>query len=154
MKVSAKCVDLVKKYEGFSPVAYLCPAGKPTIGYGTTTGVTDADVRNKKRITEQEAEELLMTDLNELAFKIFSACRVAPSQGQLDAMASLAYNIGLNNFSHSTVLGMHNQKNFIDAAKAFLLWTKATVKGEKVDLRGLALRRLEEAFLYLSDIPD
>jgi lysozyme len=154
MKASAKCVALVKKYEGFSPVAYLCPAGKPTIGYGTTTGVTDKDVYNKRKITEQEAEELLTVDLNELALKISSACQVIPLQSQLDAMVSLAYNIGLNNFLHSTVFEMHNQKNFIDAAKAFLLWTKATVKGKKIDLRGLALRRLEEAFLYLSDIPE
>jgi len=32
--MTVKCVELVKKYEGFSATPYLCPAGVPTVGYG------------------------------------------------------------------------------------------------------------------------
>jgi lysozyme len=34
MKTSQTGIDFIKKYEGFSAKIYLCPAGKPTIGYG------------------------------------------------------------------------------------------------------------------------
>ncbi len=27
-------LDLIKRFEGFSPTIYICPAGYPTIGYG------------------------------------------------------------------------------------------------------------------------
>lgn len=27
-------LNLIKRFEGFSPTIYICPAGHPTIGYG------------------------------------------------------------------------------------------------------------------------
>ena len=36
MKTNTKGLDLIKQFEGFIPKAYLCPAGKLTIGYGHT----------------------------------------------------------------------------------------------------------------------
>jgi GH24 family phage-related lysozyme (muramidase) len=29
-------IDLIKRFEGFSSTVYICPAGYPTIGYGTS----------------------------------------------------------------------------------------------------------------------
>ena len=34
-----KALEIIKKYEGLRLEAYLCPAGKPTIGWGHTHGV-------------------------------------------------------------------------------------------------------------------
>ena len=34
MTPSPRCVELVKRFEGFRAKPYLCPAGVPTIGYG------------------------------------------------------------------------------------------------------------------------
>jgi len=40
-RVSAATVEMVKGFEGFSPVAYEDRAGKWTIGYGHTMSVVD-----------------------------------------------------------------------------------------------------------------
>jgi hypothetical protein len=50
-------LDLIKSFEGLKLTAYLCPANVPTIGYGTTKGLTRADV-GKKTISQAEAERL------------------------------------------------------------------------------------------------
>ena len=63
MKTSHKGLALIKRFEGFKGVAYLCPAGVPTIGWGTTEGVTLEDVRNKRSVTRDEADQLLMRHL-------------------------------------------------------------------------------------------
>jgi hypothetical protein len=51
---------LCKRLEGLYLRPYLCPAGVPTIGWGTTEGVTMDDVRNKRSITREQADQLLM----------------------------------------------------------------------------------------------
>ncbi|MEL0119206.1 MAG: hypothetical protein VXB01_09720, partial [Opitutae bacterium] len=65
--VSEAGVRLVKKFEGLHKVgddglihSYRCPAGKWTIGWGSCKGV-----RSGMRITEAEAEQRLMHDLDE-----------------------------------------------------------------------------------------
>ncbi len=32
--VTQEGLDLIKRFEGFSPTVYICPGGLPTIGYG------------------------------------------------------------------------------------------------------------------------
>ena len=51
-------LDLIKKFEGFYSEAYLCPAGVWTIGYGHTHAVQPSQT-----ITEEEAEEVLISEL-------------------------------------------------------------------------------------------
>jgi lysozyme len=58
MKTSKQGIDLIKKFEGFKPYAYLCPANILTIGYGHTRGV-----RLGQTCTEEEAEQFLIEDL-------------------------------------------------------------------------------------------
>ena len=53
MKVSEKGLAIIKKYEGCRLTAYVCPAGKLTIGYGHTKGV-----KKGQKITQAQAEEL------------------------------------------------------------------------------------------------
>jgi hypothetical protein len=43
MKSSQRLIDYLKKTEGYSGVAYKCPAGVWTIGYGHTNGVKPGD---------------------------------------------------------------------------------------------------------------
>ena len=66
MNVSNACIELIKSFEGFCGHPYLCPAGVPTIGYGSThyangvaVGMSDGD------ISESDAETLLMVTLND-----------------------------------------------------------------------------------------
>lgn len=62
MRTSQNGIDLVKRFEGFSPVAYLCPAGVWTIGYGHTAGVREGD-----SVDEDTAEKIrtLLTNIHE-----------------------------------------------------------------------------------------
>ena len=44
MKSSQRLIDYLKKTEGYSGVAYKCPAGVWTIGFGHTAGVAALSV--------------------------------------------------------------------------------------------------------------
>lgn len=132
--------------------AYLCPAGVPTIGWGTTRGVKLGMV-----CTKAQADEWLLQDLTEFTAQVRGVCKVEPTNNQLSAMVSLAYNIGFGAFrDKSTVLKAHNRGDFAAAARAFTLWNKARVNGVLQELPGLVSRRLKESALYMEpddDIP-
>jgi len=144
MKISQKGIDLIKQFEGVSLKAYPDPGtgGEPwTIGYGHTGGVKKGDV-----ITQAQAEELLRKDLIKFETGVSNALTVETTQNQFDAMVSLAYNIGLGNFTKSTLLRKHNAKCWQCAAAQFGVWRNA---GGKV-MTGLIRRRAAERELYMS----
>lgn len=148
MRTSQAGLTLVKRNEGCRLAAYLCPAGVPTIGYGDT----GPDVHLGLRITQQEAEERLARRLaREFEPGVLDALQGAPTtQAQFDALASLAYNIGVRGFAKSSVARLHREGRHAEAADAFRLYNKGRVNGELVVLRGLSRRREEERELYLS----
>ena len=141
MTPSPQGLALVAQFEGFRPNAYLCPAGVPTIGYGFTEGVKLGDTMTQKAATAR-----LLVELTHFAGSVYAFCSASVTQSQLDAMTSLAYNIGLTAFARSSVLRMHNIGAAEACGRAFSLWTK--VDGQV--LRGLTTRRTKEAALYLS----
>ena len=138
MKISDKCVALVKRFEGFEAKAYKCPAGVWTIGYGHTEGVNPGDV-----ITETKAAILLKEELNLFASKVEKLLAKA-TQGQFDALVSFSYNLGVNNLRNSTLLKLHNAGNYGAAKLEFNKWNRAAGKV----LEGLVKRRAAEAELY------
>ena len=75
----------------------------PTIGYGFTEGVKLGDT-----ITPKAAGARLLIELTHVARSVYAFCSSRVSQNQLDAMTSLAYNIGLTAFARSSVLKTHN----------------------------------------------
>ena len=152
MKTSSEGVRRIHASEGFRALAYLCPAGVPTIGYGTTKGVTAADVDNRV-ITMAEATQLAAYDLAVFEDAVSRLCKVLPTQAQFDAMVSLAYNIGIGAFTNSSVLRAHNRGDSMAAGRAFALFDKARVKGELKVMKGLTRRRAEESAVYLSSLP-
>jgi len=149
MRVSPEGRDLVASFEGLSLTAYLCPAGVPTIGYGRTQGVQLGQV-----VTKAEADAMLDEDLLTWAEGVEAKLKAPASQHELDAMVSLAFNIGLGGFGTSSVLRFHNAGDTAAAARAFALWNKATVGGQLQALPGLTARRAREAAWYLTpDVP-
>ena len=145
MKISSKGLELIKEFEGFSSVAYLCPAKIPTIGYGNTFWEDGRKVKLGEQISKSDALELLEIIANrDFADKIFPYIKVKVTQNQFDAMVSLAYNIGVGNFSKSTLLKKVNAGDFIGASEEFLRWNKA---GRK-ELLGLTKRRKREFDLF------
>lgn len=136
-------LDLIKSWEGLFLQAYRDIADVWTIGYGHTGGVYKGQM-----ITKSEAERLLAMDL--AGHEAFVDARCASIDNQFAPMTSLAFNVGDYGFQSSTVLRRHKEKNFADAADAFLLWDKAHVDGRLVVVPGLLNRRKAERALYLT----
>lgn len=151
MKTSNRGLSLIRRFEGFKGVAYLCPAGVPTIGWGTTEGVTHDDVRNKRTVTRDQADQLLMRHLVQYEAAVQRALGDC-NQYEFDAAVSLAYNIGTAGFATSTVVKAHRRGDKQAACRAFGLWNKATVNGKKQVLPGLTARRAAEAALYAEPV--
>jgi lysozyme len=142
MTPSDKCVEMIARFEGFRAEAYKDIGGVWTIGYGFTEGVKKGDT-----ITRDAADARLLIELQKFADGVLAMCSARATQPQLDAMTSLAYNIGLGAFYKSSVLRMHNIGATQAAGRAFSLWNK--VDGRVV--AGLSARRAKESALYLTD---
>ena len=148
METSSKGIALIKEFESFRKTPYLCAAGVPTIGWGTTRypdkkAVTLAD----KDITEAVGDMYLHHDLTTFENAVNKALIIPIQQCQFDACISLCYNIGQGNFASSTLVKMLNAGTAPDLiAPQFLRWDKA--KGKS--LAGLTRRRKAEMNLFLS----
>lgn len=141
MKTSQKGISLLVDFEGFRPNAYIpVPGDVPTIGFGFTKGVKIGDT-----MSMSEATARLRSELVEYEHGVANACMVETNQNQFDALVCLAYNIGVGAFKKSTVLKLHNKRDYNAAARAFSMWNKS---GGKV-YPGLVRRRAAEAALYL-----
>jgi len=143
--ISLKCVELVKRFEGFSPTPYLCPAGYLTIGYGH---IVREGENLKIPLSRQEAEFLLVTDLVKTAIAIRPLITVEVHQYMLDALVSFTFNVGVYAFRASTLRRLLNAKSFYEAADQFLRWVYAGGKR----LKGLERRRIAERALFLEGV--
>lgn len=147
-KVSKAGLDLIKLFESFRSKPYLCPAGIPTIGYGTTRYPNGKRVElTDPYISEVVATNYLMHDVRffEESIKTFVMSNL--NQNQYDALVSFVYNIGPTNFKNSTILKLINanpDNPLIN--QQFLRWNRA--KGKI--LPGLTKRRKAESELYFS----
>ena len=148
-------LDLVKQYEGMRLSPYLCPAGIPTIGFGTTiypdgTPVTLDDLP----ITKAKAVSYLKTELDKYEAKVDELTNGRATDYELAAMTSLAYNIGLAAFEGSSVLRLYNQGKLREASAAFGLWNKARDKNDGVlkVMPGLVARRAAESAMFSNSV--
>jgi len=146
MKISNKGLELIKEFEGFRSEPYLCSAGVPTIGYGSTFYKDGRKVSlSDKPISKEEATQLLEYTVNSFANGLKGKLQTNLEQNQFDALVCLAYNIGLGAFAKSTLLKKVNAKDFKGASSEFLKWDMAN--GKK--LLGLRKRRERERELFL-----
>lgn len=152
--LSQSALNLLKQLEWFSPVVYLCPAGKPTIGYGH---VVKSNERFLRPITQAEGEALLRGDC-ETAETYINATAAGKgslnggytlTQNQYDALVLLVFNIGVANYKSSTLLKCLQDGDKAGAAAQFLVWNKITVDGKKQVSNGLVNRRAREQALFL-----
>lgn len=146
MKTSDAGKTLIKSFEGLRLRAYQDVGKVWTIGYGWTGGVKLGDVW-----TQEKADDMFERGLKPYEDAVTKLIgKTKTTQNQFDALVSLTYNIGIGNFSHSTVLRDHNAKAYAAAARAFLDWNKAHVNGSLVALNGLTRRRGAERALYMT----
>jgi len=137
---------LIKKYEGFSSKPYLCPAGVPTIGYGSTHYSDGTKVTmNDKPITKETADALLLNYvLNEINPHIRD---LTLTDNQKEAITSLIYNIGWPAFSKSKC---YKAIKAGDMCTAYVEWE--WIKGGGKVLPGLIKRRAEEKYMFFCEI--
>lgn len=139
--ISEKGLNLIKKFEGFSPLEYTCVGGKRTIGYGHLLGKDEAFPCG---VSEQTAEILLKDDISFAEKAVLKNVRVPLSQNQFDALVSFVFNVGERNFRLSTLLKELNAGHY-DACPAEIkrwVYAKGTV------FSGLTRRRKAEADLF------
>ena len=137
MKTSEKLLTKLMVFEGLKLKAYRDAAGVLTIGYGHT----GKDVREGDRISPYWAKELLVKDI-EAVERAVDALGVARTPGQLDALVSLAFNIGVGRLNRSTLLkSIRDGGSKQQIKKEFKRWVYAGGKR----LKGLELRREWEA---------
>ena len=144
-KTGTKGLDLIKKFEGFRSLPYLCPAKVPTIGFGATYYPNGSKVTmNDKPITEVVATELLASMIVGYEKSVDSFCRDDINQNQFDALVSLAFNIGTGALKKSTLIKRVNKDpKGSDIEGAFLMWKNAG--GKPILLN----RRKREYALYI-----
>lgn len=147
MQMTTKAaIDLIKEFEGFKGEPYKCPAGVPTIGYGTTIYPDGRKVSMRDDdITEAEATEYLQHEVDKI--RIGLNARLSSLQlntNQICALISWVYNLGFGNFDKSTMYKMLREKNYTKAVKSLQEWNK----GGGVVLAGLVRRRKAEAELF------
>jgi lysozyme len=140
-------LSIIKKYEGLKLNAYICPAGVPTIGFGSTFYPDGRRVKLGDKITLQEAESILLHDIKRFQKEVSSSVKIEITNNQLSALISFTYNVGASAFRKSTLLRKVNANpTDITIHNEFMRWTRA---GGKV-LPGLVKRRAEESKLYFT----
>jgi lysozyme len=135
-------IPLIKEFEGCKLKAYKCPADVWTIGYGHTSGVKEGD-----EITQQEADRLLADDVHSFTAGVQRLVSSDLNRNQLGALVSFAFNLGLGNLRHSTLLKLVNAGDFVKAANEFDKWVYVA----KHKLNGLVRRRAAEKALFLKE---
>ena len=154
-RINQATLDLVKRWEGFKPEAYICPAGKWTIGWGITAeaGIGVTPVRGM-RVTREEAERHLKLALDKFGAEIRPAITAPINENEFGAFLSLAFNIGSPKFRSSSALRHFNAGDKTKAAAAIKLWNKAKnpKTGKLETLQGLVNRREDEVKLFWTPV--
>jgi lysozyme len=154
LAVSTSAVDeavevaaaLCRPFEGLRLQPYICPAGYPTIGYGTVWKPDGSKVTMEHPpISKETAEEWLVHELrhNYLAGVLKASPGLLARPRALGALTDFAYNLGVARYRASTLRKRVDAGDWEDAKEQLMLWTRG---GGKV-LPGLVRRRQAEAAL-------
>ena len=142
MKISADGIEMIKEFEGLRLESYQDSVGVWTVGWGHT----GKHVHEGMHITEKEAEQLLVQDLERFERCVGHMASIPLTQGQFDALISFSLNLGCQALKKSTLLKRINKHRFAEAAGEFHRWNHA---GGHV-LAGLTRRRKNEKEMFLS----
>ena len=158
MKVSDKCISMIRHHEGVRFRAYRCPAKLWTIGVGhvlyPVQGALPLDQRQNvelarqddRTFSEEEVNGILHSDLVRFERGVTTLCPISLTQGQFDSLCSFSFNCGLGTLQRSTLRQKLLRGETEDAAQELL---KYCMGGGKI-LKGLQNRRIDERSLFLS----
>lgn len=141
----ALAVALCARFEGFRAQPYLCPAGVPTIGYGSTRYLDGrAVLLTDPPIDRAHAHVLLRESIRRrYARAVLALCPAVDTTERVAALIDFTYNLGEGNLRASTLRRRVNAGQWHDVPAQLRRWNKAAGRV----LRGLVLRREAEAGL-------
>ena len=145
MKTSTYGVKIIQKFEGCRLNAYVDPAtgAEPiTIGFGNTTYENGQKIKLGDKITQEQANSLLLNLLPTYESIIKRKITVNLNQNQFDALLSFVWNTG----GSKTLFSLINS----NSPGIYDFWTTNYIKGGGVIMPGLVTRRKVEADLYIN----
>lgn len=140
---SKAMIDMVSHFEGRSNTAYKDIAGNWTIGIGHLIKDNESNLIYET-ISDTKIDSLFRNDVQSAVRTVINNTPSNYSQNTLDALVSLAFNIGNGNFTNSTLLKNIKSGNIKAASENFLDWR---FSGGKESL-GLFRRRLAEQLMF------
>lgn len=158
MRLSERGRDLLIKREGIKLYAYLCTAGRWTIGIGHTAGVCQG-----MRITIEQAYKFFADDIKpveDYLNRVNDKIERKFLQHEFDALVSFIHQLGLTYFASSTCLKyIYAGRSPEEIASEFPRWcyvTKTVIDaktGQKKKIKvideGVRNRHLDEKRQYL-----
>jgi lysozyme len=142
MRINPKGIALIKEFEGCKLQTYHDQNGIPTIGYGHT----GSDVKEGMTITQTQAEQLLIHDIERTEEIITPHIQLPIGDDRYSALVVFAYNVGPGNLINSTLLKLINEGHYEAAAAQFMHWVHV---GDRIS-EGLVRRRKAEQALFES----
>jgi lysozyme len=141
----AVAAALCRRFEGFLPRPYLCPAGVPTIGYGSTRYLDGRAVKlTDAPISRETAERLLLVTVRRTYLPaVLALCPGITDAQRLAALIDFVYNLGSGNLRASTLRRKVNAGDWTSVPAELRKW----VNGGRRRLPGLILRREAECAL-------
>ena len=164
MSAIAKATEIIKRFEGYhrklsngNAKAYLCPAGRATIGWGVTVYPWGQAVQLGDIITREQAEEYLQDYINSRCTPVLGQIPLwfEMTDNQKAALYSFAYNTGEHFYQGK------NRKTITELCDSPHRWTdRDYVRGVFLLYRnpgsafeeGLKRRRTAEAELWLTEV--
>lgn len=143
--IAAPLIELV---EGVENKPYMDIAGVKTV----CAGITGSDVVWGKTYSNRECRNLLEKHIQIHGKYVQDAVTYPIAPQTRAALISFSYNVGGNAMRKSTAVRLINQGKVEKGCNALGMWTKATVNGKKVVVKGLVNRRNEEIRLCLSGL--
>lgn len=139
-KPTKNLLQYLKNKEKFVSHVYRDSGGIETIGYG----FTDPEIIKRGKLTEQEASDLLVKDIEDRQRQLAQQIKTWDklNQNQKDALTSYGFNVGVGNWSKTQprLLSALNEERFKDAAK----YMDAVTDRSGTRVPGLVKRRQEE----------
>jgi len=141
--VTEEGLNLIKRFEGFSPAIYICPAGYPTIGYGHVVLAHERE-QFAEGITQAKATDILRKDVGIAERAVVRLISEPLTDGQFDALVSFTFNLGAGALQRSTLRRKVNRWEHESVLAELMKWVWAA--GKKFP--GLIRRRRSESSLY------
>ena len=152
LQPSKTATRLITSFEGLSLKAYKDSVGILTIGYGHT----GPEVTDGMQITLKQADDWLAEDMEEAATIVRNSVTVPLTQGEFDALTSMAFNLGKVPPSMLACLnGGKTDKGEVMSPGSYgsaLKQFPRNCRAGGIPLKGLYRRRLSEACVF-SDLP-